>query len=130
MHLLAFVLDPFVQGALTSAGKPECDLLGGDIMEAARTAFRYFSKDDSAKRAILLQQLMLWNAAYPRVGGSDDEPAAQASSNNAFSALRLDAMQQVWNKVTAREGKLEADGSQRDEDSSAFRARLIHRLLQ
>ena len=55
------------------------------------------------------------NAAAPRLpsddaGGSDEaKPVAQTTGNNAFSLLRLDAMQQSWNKVTAREAKLEAD---------------------
>ena len=33
--------------------------------------------------------------------------------HSASYALKLDAMQQLWNKVTAREAKLEADRGQR-----------------
>ena len=56
-----------------------------------------------------------------RAGGSDEaKPVAQTTGNNAFSLLRLDAMQQSWNKVTAREAKLEADSPARLEDSSGF----------
>jgi len=127
VHLLAFVLDPFVHGALTSAHAPTCDLLDGTVIEAARAALRHFSKDDAAVRAVLLQQFMPWNAAAPQLrisdgaGGSNDaQPVAQASGNNAFSFLRLDAMQHVWNKVSARNVKLECDSTPRDEDSSAW----------
>ena len=121
VHLLAYVLDPFAQGARTTATQPKCDFLDVEVMNAARTALRHFSKDDSAKRAILLQQFMLWNAAAPALVGQP--PVVQASGNNAFSALRLDAMQQVWDKKVTREEKLEAEGAQRDEDSSAFAMR-------
>ena len=129
VHLLAFVLDPFVQGALTTAQGPDCDLLAGEVLESARSALRHFSSDDHAKRSVLLQQFMLWNSAAPRLpsgaaGGSDDaKPIAQAMGNNAYSSLRLDAMQQSWNKVEVREAKLEADPAPRLEDSSGFAMR-------
>ena len=129
VHLLAFVLDPFVQGALTTAQAPDCDLLAGEVLESARSALRHFSSDDHAKRSVLLQQFMLWNSAAPRLpsgaaGGSDDaKPIAQATGNNAYSSLRLDAMQQSWSKVQAREAKLEADPAPRLEDSSGFAMR-------
>ena len=32
VHLLAFVLAPFVQGALTTAQAPDCDLLAGEVL--------------------------------------------------------------------------------------------------
>ena len=123
------MLDPFVQGALTSTQAPDCDLLAGDVLESARSALRHFSSDDHAKRSVLLQQFMLWNSAAPRLpsgaaGGSDDaEPIAQAMGNNAYSSLRLDAMQQSWNKVEVREAKLETDPAPRLEDSSGFAMR-------
>eukprot|EP00966_Prymnesium_polylepis_P158017 3652369-Prymnesium_polylepis.1 len=128
VHLLAFVLDPFVHAALTTATKPDCDLLEGDVLESARSAIRHFSKDDHAKRSVLLGQFMLWNAAVPQLrpdaagaGGSDDpKPVAQTSGNNAFSSLRLDAMRQVWDKMAVRESKLTKDNTPRDRDSSAF----------
>jgi hypothetical protein len=128
-HLLAFVLDPFVQAALTSPKKPDCDLLDGEVLEGARAAVRHFSSDDHAKRSVLLQQFMLWNAAAPRLpgdgqgGSGDSEPVAQATGNNAFSALRLSAMDQVWSKVQAREDKMDEDSTPRDLDSSAFAVR-------
>ena len=56
-------LDPFAHGVLTSAEAPFCDLLAGEILESARTALRHSSSDDHAKRSVLLQQFMLWNAA-------------------------------------------------------------------
>ena len=131
VHLLAFVFDPFVQGALTTAAAPDCDLLTGEVLEAARKALRHFSGDNHTQRAVLSQQFMLWNAAAPRlpdssadVGGStDSQPVAQVTGNNAFSALRLDAMHQVWSKQAAREDQLADDGVQRDEDSAAFAMR-------
>ena len=67
VHLLTFVLDPFVQAALTTATAPDCDLLDGEVVEAARNALRHYSSDDHAKRSVLLQQFMLWNAAAPRL---------------------------------------------------------------
>ena len=69
---------------------------------------------------------MLWNAAAPRLptagqgGSGDSEPVAQATGNNAFSALRLSAMDQVWSKVQAREDKIDEDSTPRDRDSAAF----------
>lgn len=138
VHLLAFVLDPFVQGSLTTAEHPDCDLLDGEVLESARVALRHFSCDDHAKRAILLQQFMLWNAAAPRArlpplgagGNAEAIPVAQATGNNAFSALRLDAMQQVWNKVAARESHATVgDNTPRpaavQDSSSAFAIREI-----
>eukprot|EP00966_Prymnesium_polylepis_P336783 7391746-Prymnesium_polylepis.1 len=129
VHLLAFVLDPFAQATTSSAEKPDCDLLSGDVIEAARAALRHFSSDDHAKRSVLLQQLMLWNAAAPRLpgegaagGSADSKPKAQATGNNAFSRLRLDAMTQVWDKIKARDDKLQEDTTiQRDNDSSSFK---------
>jgi hypothetical protein len=124
VHLLCFVLDPFAQAASTTTENPDCDLLTGDVLEAARSALRHFSSDDHAKRSVLLQQFMLWNAAAPRLptegaaGGS--KVTAEATGNNAFSALRLDAMYQVWNKVQARQEKLQESMAERDTDSSAF----------
>ena len=129
VHLLTFVLDPFVQAALTSPQKPDCDLLEGDVLEGARRALRHFASDDHAKRSVLLQQFMLWNAAAPRLpeggqgGSGDSTPVAQVTGNNAFSGLRLSAMEQVWSKVQAREDKLNADKTPRDRDSSAFAVR-------
>eukprot|EP00966_Prymnesium_polylepis_P039421 914619-Prymnesium_polylepis.1 len=104
-------------------------MLDGDVLEGARRALRYFASDDHAKRSVLLQQFMLWNAAAPRLpeegqGGSDDSvPFAQATGNNAFSSLRLSAMEQVWSKVQAREDEMDADNTPRDRDSSAFAVR-------
>ena len=69
---------------------------------------------------------MLWNAAAPRLppagegGSAAPERVAQATGNNAFSALRLDAMWQTWSKILAREKKLEENATPRDEDSSAY----------
>ena len=129
VHLLAFVLDPFVQAALTSPQDPDCDLLDGDVLEGARAALRHFASDDHTKRSVLLQQFMLWNAAAPRLpnegeGGIDaSEPVAQATGNNAFSALRLSAMDQVWSKVQAHKDKMDKDTTSCDRDSSAFAVR-------
>ena len=126
VHLLALVLDPFVHGALTSTEAPTCDLLAGEVLEGARAALRHFSSNDHAARSVLLQQFMLWNAAAPQPGpgGSGDAPpVAVATGHNAFSALRLNAMQQSWAKVKAREEALEKDGTARDEDSPAFAMR-------
>eukprot|EP00966_Prymnesium_polylepis_P119192 2754799-Prymnesium_polylepis.1 len=55
VHLLAFVLDPFVQAALTSAQKPDCDMLDVDVLEGARAALRHSSSDDHSKRSVLLE---------------------------------------------------------------------------
>ena len=129
VHLLAFVLDPFVQAALTSLKNPDCDLLDGDVLEGARRALRHFASDDHTKRSVLLQQFMLWNAAAPRLpfegqgGSGDSTPVAQATGNNAFSQLRLSAMEQVWTKIQAREDKMNEDATPRDYDSSAFAIR-------
>ena len=97
VHLLAFLGDPYVQAALTSPTNPDCDILTGDVAEAARRALRHFSKDDPAKRAVLLQQLMLWTAATPALSveaaAGSGGAVAVAMGNNAFSSLRLAAMQ-------------------------------------
>ena len=132
VHLLAFVLDPFVHAALTSPQKPDCPFLDGTVLEGARGALRHFASDDHAKRAVLLQQFMLWNAAAPRLPGEghdgsgeghDSQPLAQETGNNAFSALRLSAMDQVWSKIQSREAKMEEDKTPRDRDSAAFAMR-------
>lgn len=104
VHMLAFVLDPYVQAALTKPTQPVCDLLDGDIMEGARLALRHMASDDAAKRSVLLQQLALWIASAPRVPPNSDIPNAEAvaTGNTAFSSFRLAAMQQIWDKVGAR----------------------------
>eukprot|EP00966_Prymnesium_polylepis_P014182 327503-Prymnesium_polylepis.1 len=125
VHLLVFVLDLFAQASSTTPEAPDCDLLTGEVLEAARSALRHFSSDDHTKRSVLLQQFMLWNASAPRLpdvegGAGSSTPTAQATGNNAFSGLRLDAMYQVWSKVKAREEKLHQDMAQRGTDSPTF----------
>mmetsp|Transcript_1267 Transcript_1267/g.2658 ORF Transcript_1267/g.2658 Transcript_1267/m.2658 type:complete len:217 (-) Transcript_1267:476-1126(-) len=125
VHLLAFVLDPFVHGALTTVEKPTCDLLVGEVLEAARSALRHFSSNDHAKRNVLLNQFMLWNAAAPQLpfgaaSGSDAaKPVAVPAGNKTFSNLRLASVQQVWSAEAARQAKADEYVVQ-DEDSSAF----------
>eukprot|EP00966_Prymnesium_polylepis_P142029 3279967-Prymnesium_polylepis.1 len=72
---------------------------------------------------------MLWNASSPRLptegenGSGASEPVAQVTGNNAFSSLRLSAMEQVWSKIQAREDKMNEDNTPRDRNSSAFAVR-------
>eukprot|EP00966_Prymnesium_polylepis_P080523 1865733-Prymnesium_polylepis.1 len=128
--MLTFVLDPFVQAASSTPEAPDCDLLHSDVLESARAALRHFASDDHAKRSILLNQFMLWNASTPQLppeggggGSADPKPVARSSGNNAFSSPRLDAMYQVWNKMASREKQLAEDNTPRDRDSSAFAMR-------
>ena len=128
VHALAFVLDPFAQASQTTPEKPICDLITGETVEAARAALRHFSNDDPNKRAVLMQQFMLWNAAAPRLPNEGSAqasdhalPRARATGNNGFSSLRLDAMYQVWDKMKAR-AATQIDG-ECDTESSGFAMR-------
>lgn len=95
LHFCAFALDPYAQAASTTAEKPECDLMTGEVTQSARTVFKHICSD-ATTRAILIEQFGLFCAAAPR--RAHDDRNTVPSGNNAYSALYLTAMQLVWEK--------------------------------
>jgi hypothetical protein len=113
VHMLAFVLDPYAQAAVTTPTDPTTLLLNSGTMNDAREALRqYICEAD--QRAMISQQLQLWQAARPALppsgsgeGGSNEPmPSAATMGRNAFSSLYLAGMQLTWDKAQAREEKI------------------------
>ena len=118
VHLCAFLLDPMVQASLTSSRSPDCDLLGGEIQEAARRVFSHAAGDDPAKAQVFLQQLTLYTAACPtKLAGMDE---AQPMGNNAYSSLVFSQMTAVWRLKAKREADRASKEGQVDEDAPGF----------
>ena len=101
VHLCAFLLDPIAQAALTSSRAPECDLLGGEVLDAARRVFKQLADNDARKNQVYVQQLTLYTAALPEkpVGAQE----AQSSGNNAYSSSIFSQMSSVWKLKAQRE---------------------------
>lgn len=120
VHLLAFVLDPYVQATLTTAKEPTCDLLAGEALQGARTALRHYAIDDPDMRSSLLHEFGLWCAAVPQLGENPSTSTQEAevshavhpSGNNAYSSLRLAAMLSVWEELEKHEQALTTDAGE------------------
>ena len=113
VHMLAFVLDPYAQAAVTTAHYPKTTLLNSSAFSDAREALRHYVREPQL-RAVASQQLQLWQAARPTLPdveeGSSSEGIAVATGNNAFSSLYLAASLQVWDLIIERVNKI-AEGT-------------------
>ena len=128
VHLCAFLLDPMAQAALTTLRSPDCDLLGGEIQEAARKVFRHAAGDDPAKAQVYLQQLTLYAAACPtKLAGMDE---ASPMGNNAYSSLVYSQMTAVWRLKARREADRAQKEGQVDDESPGFAIKEALGLMQ
>lgn len=112
VHLLAFVLDPYAQAAVTSPKEPMTPLFNSSTLDAARSAMRKHIKEANLRGSIS-QQLQLWVAARPSLPLQplEREVSQQAVQQgaNAFSSLYYAAMQMIWDKCEAREEKIASE---------------------
>lgn len=128
IHLLAFVLDPYAQAAVSTPKAPLTPLINSSVTDQCREALRQLILEPGP-RSVVAAQLQLWLAARPNIvtnpstaastsADNDDEEDSVAISRvqqqgeNTFSSLYLASMRLVWDKVLDRE-KLIRKGEQK-----------------
>ena len=112
-HLLAFVLDPYAQAAVTTPSEPSTLLFNATTLDGARTALRHHLRE-ADQRAMASQQMQLWLSSRPTLPAAappHDETQHMmevvATGHTAFSSLYLAACQLVWDKALTREKAVE-----------------------
>lgn len=121
VHLLAFILDPYAQGAVTTPGNPSTELLSASVFERARAALRYHITEPDIRQAVG-HQFLMWNTARPQLGADTDmhdmgsvfgeSSTAVPQGDNAFRSSYIAAMELMWDRCEARE-KAISDGKQK-----------------
>lgn len=125
IHLLAYVLDPYAQGALTSPSQPQSDLIDGAALDRARAAMRHHITEPD-RRQVMAQQLLMWISSRPglrarsaaagssEMDAQDGADKAEPKGDTAYSSLYFTSMEMMWDKAEARELAMQAGKQKRD----------------